>query len=491
MIIHGTLLGKGPAMYQYSDWRNIYRWRLGWVDAFVVAWATSGAYVIRFQLDVVEASNQDSMTYAFLTAILVVAWWLFLGIWGSRDSKILGAGSEEYKRIFAASLWLFGIVAILSYVLQFETARGFVGLALPAGIMGLIFGRWVVRQTLCSERSRGTSNSRVMVIGGPHAADHLIRSLLSQPQAGYKPVAAYLVGFPEGELKPDLGTPVVGHGKDLEQILSGIDECRADTVAISSGAQLSPEQLRRLGWQLTARGTGMILAPALTDVAGPRIHTQPMAGLPLIHVSTPKLTGGKRVAKRLFDIIVASVILLFSSPVLLIIALLVKFTSTGPIFYLQSRIGKDGQSFRMIKFRSMRTDADAELPELLKAQGTEDKPLFKIENDPRITRVGHTLRKYSLDELPQLVNVVLGTMSLVGPRPQREGEVALYDDAAHRRLFVSPGMSGLWQVSGRSNLSWEQSIRIDLYYVENWSLTQDIVILLKTFRAVFGGHGAV
>ncbi|MGG6380041.1 sugar transferase [Paenarthrobacter sp. NEAU-H11] len=478
-------------MYPTADWRTKYRQRLGWADAFVVSWATSGAYVVRFQLDSRGTAEGDSVIYAILTVVLAACWWVFLGLWGTRDPKILGAGTEEYKRLSAASLWLFGFVAITSYVLQFETARGYVGLALPVGLFGLLVARWVVRQVLCVERSRGTSNSRVMVIGGPHSSEHLVRSLLSHPEAGYQPVAAYLVGHTGASMSSDIETRVVGYSTDLKQIIDGIDECGADTVAISSGAQLSPDQLRRLGWELAARGTGMILAPALTDVAGPRIHTQPVAGLPLIHVSTPKLTGGKRIAKRLFDMSVAFLLLLVCSPVLLTIAALVKFTSPGPIFYTQRRIGKNGTPFSMIKFRSMRTNADDELQALLQAQGTADRPLFKIENDPRITAVGRVLRKYSLDELPQLFNVLAGTMSLVGPRPQREGEVALYDDAAHRRLFVSPGMSGLWQVSGRSNLSWEQSIRIDLYYVENWSLTQDIVILLKTFRAVFGGHGAV
>ncbi|WP_104173225.1 sugar transferase [Arthrobacter sp. Y81] len=478
-------------MTTYADWRTKYRVRLCWIDAFVVIWAASGAYFIRFRMDGTTASTQDSTSYAVLTVLLILAWWLFLSAWGSRDPKILGAGTEEYKSVFAASLWLFGLVAILSYAFQFETARGYVGLALPAGVLGLLIARWVVRQLLCAERSQGRSNSRVMIIGGPLSAEHLVRSFVSHPQAGYQPVAGYLVGVPDGALAEDITIPVIGHEQDLQKILNAIQKCQADTVAISSGAQLAPEQLRLLGWELAAKGIGMILAPALTDVAGPRIHTQPVAGLPLIHVSTPKLTGGKRVAKRLFDVVGAVLLIAFSSPMLIIIAVLVKATSPGPIFYAQSRIGKDGTPFHMIKFRSMKQNADAELQRLLEAQGTAGKPLFKVENDPRITAIGKILRKYSLDELPQLFNVLMGTMSLVGPRPQREGEVALYDHAAHRRLYVSPGMSGLWQVSGRSNLSWEQSIRIDLYYVENWSLTQDIVILLKTFRAVFGSHGAV
>jgi exopolysaccharide biosynthesis polyprenyl glycosylphosphotransferase len=235
----------------------------------------------------------------------------------------------------------------------------------------------------------------------------------------------------------------------------------------------------------------MILAPALTDVAGPRIHTQPVAGLPLIHVSTPKLTGGKKVAKRAFDIAVAGLLVTALLPLFGIIALLVRVTDSGPIFYRQERIGLRGTTFNMLKFRSMRVDADAELQRLLERQGSGDTPLFKVENDPRITPLGRILRKYSLDELPQLFNVLGGSMSLVGPRPQRDREVALYDDDAHRRLYVSPGMSGLWQVSGRSNLTWEESIRLDLYYVENWSLMGDVLILFKTFKAVFAGTGAV
>jgi len=285
--------------------------------------------------------------------------------------------------------------------------------------------------------------------------------------------------------------PITGGDSDFDSILSTILETEVDAVAVSAGVNLHPKDLRKLGWELAARDIGMILAPALTDIAGPRIHTQPVAGLPLIHVSTPKLTGGKKVAKRAFDIAVAGALVSCLAPIFLVLAALVRLTDPGPVFYRQERIGLRGTTFHMLKFRSMKVNADAELSALLAKQGTSDRPLFKVENDPRITSLGKTLRKYSLDELPQLLNVLGGSMSLVGPRPQREGEVALYDDAAHRRLYVSPGMSGLWQVSGRSNLSWEESIRLDLYYVENWSLMGDVVILFKTFKAVFASTGAV
>lgn len=473
-------------------WRLTYARRLVVIDAAVVLWAVAGAYVVRFGYTDDPVVDASDVSYQWLAIGLSVVWWLMLGFWGSRESRVLGSGFEEYKRVLASSAWLFGFVAIFSYALRIDTARGFVGLAFPAGTLGLLAARWVVRQHLTLDRKLGRSNSRVLIIGGPASADHLVRSLRSVPAAGYFPVAAHLPGStPTAAARSDLSVPITGFGTDFQSILAAIEDSKADAVAVSAGALLTPDDLRRIGWELASRNVGMILAPALTDVAGPRIHTQPVAGLPLIHVSTPKLTGGQKVAKRAFDVAGSGLLLLILSPLMLLVALSVKVSSPGPIFYMQERIGFRGTTFKMIKFRSMRTNADAELQSLLAAQGSDEKPLFKIENDPRITAVGKTLRKYSLDELPQLINVFMGSMSLVGPRPQRAGEVALYDDAAHRRLYVSPGMSGLWQVSGRSNLSWEESIRLDLYYVENWSLMSDIVILLRTFRAVFASTGAV
>lgn len=474
------------------DWRTRFSRRLLLLDASVIIWAVVGAYGVRFGLSEIEQGSKGDADYIWLTIVLAVAWWLMLQLWGTREPKVLGSGTEEYKRVIAASAWLFGFVAIISYALRFDTPRGYVGLAFPAGAAGLLAARWLVRQHLSIERRRGLSGSRVLIIGGPHSVEHLVRSLRSAPEAGYMPVAAHLPGaLPDSHRLAGLGVPVTGVESDFTSILNVILSADVDAVAVSAGVNMHPQDLRRLGWELAARDIGMILAPALTDIAGPRIHTQPVAGLPLIHVSTPKLAGGKKVAKRTFDILISAALIVSLSPLFIILAALVRVSSPGPILYKQERIGLRGTTFNMLKFRSMKVNADAELQELLAAQGSGDRPLFKVENDPRITPIGRILRKYSLDELPQLFNVLGGTMSLVGPRPQREGEVALYDDDAHRRLYVSPGMSGLWQVSGRSNLTWEESIRLDLYYVENWSLMADILILLKTFRAVFASTGAV
>lgn len=471
-------------------WRNKYARRLAILDGLVVSWAVLGAYFVRFGAS--STGKNEEIAYALFSLVLASAWWTVLGAWGSRAPNVLGTGADEYKRLVTASMWLFASVAIFSYALRIDTARGFVGLAFPAGIVALISGRWLVRQHLAIDRKLGRSSSRLLIMGSPQSAEHLVRSLRGAPAAGYIPVAAHLPGASKEETQSHLlSVPVTGVDTNFNAILSAILAANVDAVAISAGAMLRPADLRRLGWELAARDIGMILAPALTDIAGPRIHTQPVAGLPLIHVSTPKLTGGRKIAKRAFDIAGAGMLVLILAPVFLVVGVIVRATSPGPLFYSQERVGLGGKIFRMRKFRSMTINADDQLQALLEAQGSSDQPLFKVKNDPRITPVGRVLRKYSIDELPQLFNVLGGSMSLVGPRPQRDTEVALYDDAAHRRLYVSPGMSGLWQVSGRSNLTWEESIRLDLYYVENWSLIGDFVILCKTIKAVAASTGAV
>jgi exopolysaccharide biosynthesis polyprenyl glycosylphosphotransferase len=294
---------------------------------------------------------------------------------------------------------------------------------------------------------------------------------------------------PDHKVEPESGLDIVGHKPNTESIIAALDACGADAVAVSAGVQLHPQILRHLGWELAARNIGLIMAPALTDIAGPRIHTQQVAGLPLIHVTTPTLEAGQRVAKRLFDIVAAGLLLLIASPVMMLVAGLIKLDSRGPVLFRQVRVGIEGNTFFMLKFRSMVVDAEARLEDL--ASGNEGSgPLFKLRSDPRVTRIGRFLRRFSIDELPQLLNVIGGSMSLVGPRPPLPREVDAYENDVRRRLLVKPGLTGLWQVSGRSNLSWQDSVRLDLYYVENWSLAGDFVIILRTVRAVFISAGA-
>lgn len=473
-----------------ADWRRRSSRLLGVVDAFVVTWAVAGAFIIRFGLDPDFLVAGQEFTYAWLSLALATAWWFMLGAWNSRQSRILGAGPDEYKRVAAASLWLFGIIAIVSYVLRFDTARGYVGVALPVGLLGLLMGRWLVRQHLNINRQQGNSMSRLLLLGGPSAVAHLAASLLRAKHAGYLPIAAYVPGTHEHlDREPESGLPVLGHKPDAKAIMEAIEKCGADAVAVSAGVQLHPQTLRHLGWELASRNVGLIMAPALTDIAGPRIHTQQVAGLPLIHVTTPTLEGGQRVAKRLFDVAVSGLLVLAAAPLMLLIAVLIKLDSRGPILFRQDRVGIEGKRFGMLKFRSMVVDAEERLADLTQ-QNEGHGVLFKMKNDPRVTRIGRFIRKYSLDELPQLFNILGGSMSLVGPRPPLPREVEAYEQDVRRRLLVKPGLTGLWQVSGRSNLSWQDSVRLDLYYVENWSLAGDLIIILRTVRAVFHGTGA-
>ena len=452
-------------------------------DLLCIVWATVGAQIARFGLtdQSLNIGGDQQAPYSLVSIAIILAWWAMLTAWGSRDEQVLGYGVEEYKRVVTGTLWLFGGIAVFSYVLQLETARGYVAIALPLGIISLLIARWTLRARLVAARRRGHRVQRLLLIGSTNSTAHLQRQLSQHLEAGYSPVAA---------LTPDSDGPRTwSFPHKVDAVLTAIDECGASAVAITTGAPFDTATLRQLGWQLAAKNIGMIMAPALTDVTGPRIRTRPVAGLPLIHVTTPKLEGPQRVMKRTFDIVASVLILSLSALPMLIVALLVRLTSPGPALFRQTRVGRGGRPFEMLKFRSMIIDAEEKL-EVLRKLNEGSGLLFKMKEDPRVTRVGRAIRRYSVDELPQLINVLIGEMSLVGPRPPLPSEVAAYDDFAHRRLLVKPGLTGLWQISGRSNLSWEDSIRLDLYYVENWSFTQDLMIIFKTIGAVLGKSGA-
>jgi exopolysaccharide biosynthesis polyprenyl glycosylphosphotransferase len=473
------------------EWRTEIPRALGAIDGVSIIIAMMTAQLSRFGTSTDPSlGGTVSTSYWLVTAFLGIGWWLILHVWGSRDIKVLGAGSEEYKRVAVASLYLFGSVAIVSYALEIPTARGYIGVALPMGVILLLVSRWICRRVLVRHRHNGRFIRRLMLLGSPAAVQHLHRSLASEPGAGYLPIAAILPGHhlnsPSGT---ELDLPIASVGKELHEIIAAIEAYGADAIALSAGTVLKPRIIRQLGWELQERRISMILAPALTDIAGPRIHTQPVAGLPLIHVSTPELEGTQAFVKRAFDCIGAVFGLIVLSPIFLVIALLIRKDSPGPVFFQQERIGRKGIPFKMHKFRSMVVDAEDRLADL-QAANEGNGVLFKMKTDPRITKIGAFIRRYSIDELPQLWNVLTGTMSMVGPRPPLQSEVETYEEYVLRRLKVKPGVTGLWQVSGRSDLSWDDSVRLDLYYVENWSLTQDLIILFRTAKAVFGKDGA-
>lgn len=466
-------------------WSVRFARRLAVTDVLAVIWAAFGVHVVRFGDLASRLSREPARTgYIALTVGLSALWLLSLELSGSRNSRLVGQGPMEYKRVVEATLSLFGLVAICSYVFALDLPRAYVLIMMPAGLLAILAGRFAWRRWLHRLRSVGAMMTRVLAVGDVGAVNDLVQNLSRSPVCGYRVVGACV---PTSNLKP-LDVPVVG---DLSDVASAALQIGADAIAVTSSSAFGSSEVRQLGWEIEDSGTGLMLAPALTNIAGPRIHTQPVAGLPLIHVDRPTYHDANRLLKRAFDEIGAIILLMALSPVLVSVAIAVKLTSPGPVFFRQRRAGLKGRTFSMIKFRSMVADAEARLGEL-KDLGRDagNDIMFKVKADPRVTRVGRFIRRYSIDELPQLFNVLTGSMSLVGPRPPLMSEVELYGPAARRRLLVKPGMTGLWQVSGRSDLTWDDTVRLDVYYVENWSLTADLVILWKTVKAVFSSTGA-
>ncbi|WP_240757510.1 sugar transferase [Nakamurella flava] len=441
-----------------------------------------------------ETLVATGLPYAATTVVLAVVWLLALNVFGSRDPRFCGYGAAEYKRIINATFAVFGFAAIMSYLFKLELSRGYLLVMLPVGLAALLVSRYVWRRWLHRVRDAGEYQSKVLAVGNLATVTELVQELKRTPRAGYQVIGVCLhqsrraVDADGGPVLAVDGVPVVG---DFDDIVDVVRSTGADSVAVTSSAAFGPTSVRKLSWALEDTDAELILAPALTNIAGPRIHTQPVDGLPLIHVDRPTYHGANRLLKKAFDVVGASLLITLFSPILIGVAVAIKLTSRGPVFFRQERVGINGEIFRMIKFRSMVTDAESQLQALrVEQQDAGNNVLFKMKNDPRVTSVGRIIRRYSIDELPQLFNVVKGDMSLVGPRPPLKAEVDLYEDEARLRLLVKPGMTGLWQVSGRSNLSWDDSVRLDVFYVENWSITGDLVIMFKTVKAVMTGSGA-
>nr|WP_243695432.1 sugar transferase [Agromyces protaetiae] len=344
------------------------------------------------------------------------------------------------------------------------------------------------RQWLNVMRRGGGYSSRVLLVGSVDSATSVARQLARVPEAGYRVVGACVHGAGVIDRLPGSNVPVYD---GVEHALQTMRDLGADTVVVTSSDELGPERVKSLSWGLIPGAEHLVVAPSLIDIGGPRIHTRPVAGLPLIHVETPRFEGRKLVAKRIFDLVGSAALIVVLSPVLAGLAVMVRMSGDGPVLFRQERVGINGEPFAMLKFRSMVVDAEARLAALAaERRDAGNTVMFKMKDDPRVTPIGRLMRRFSLDELPQLFNVLRGDMSLVGPRPPLVRELSAYDTHVHRRFLVKPGITGLWQVSGRSDLSWEDTVRLDLYYVENWSITGDLVILWRTARAVFGSQGA-
>jgi exopolysaccharide biosynthesis polyprenyl glycosylphosphotransferase len=462
-----------------ANWERHFVLSLLALDIVVVGGAVGGGTHLRFH----EVAN-PLQTNTAMSLLLGPIWVALLAISGAYERERINLANGQFKAIFEASVRMAAIVAFLVYLTNTEVSRGFYLFALPGGFFLLVLGRVGARALLHRARKRGNCLHRVLAVGQVSDIEHLVQQLEHRDHHGLHVVGACAIAGDRTEIAP--GVPIVGVPSDARRAAA---EVRADTVAVTSSGVLGREGLRRLAWQLEGSDTGLLLTPELTDVAGPRVNVRPVGDLSLLQVSEPKFSGASRFLKSAFDRSVAALALLALSPVLLCIAVLIKLDSRGTVFFRQTRSGLSGKPFSIYKFRSMVPAAEDLLIDLTD-QNEGKGTLFKIHRDPRVTRVGRVMRRLSLDELPQLWNVVRGHMSLVGPRPPLPSEVERYADDTRRRLLVKPGLTGLWQVSGRSDLSWEESVRLDLYYVENWSFVLDLMILARTVFAVAAGRGA-
>lgn len=477
-----SFVAEDLAPQSSDDWASQYTRRLIICDSMAV---TIGAAVgLALCRDVSEL-----LWYVLVSVALLPTWLAAIALAGGYETRFLGVSLEEYRRFGKAFLILLSVVAIMTTVSQIAVSRYYL-LSLAIVLISIgVTARTALRACLRVRRSEGKMMQRAVVIGRTDTAEALVQSLLDEPKQGLRPVAVCeLVGEPNDANEV---TSLNGKNSPLvaREALRMIDRLQVEVVVIAAHSDLSGSELRYLAWEVEKRDVEFIVAPGLVDVAGSRLSVRPSNGLALLHVECTSERNRHKFLKSLCDRLVAGSLIVLLAPILVATALAVKFTSPGPIIFTQMRIGRDRQPFQIFKFRTMVQNADSKITEL-SDHNDGNAVQFKMKKDPRVTVVGQFLRRYSIDELPQLFNVLYGTMSLVGPRPHSQAEVDLYDYEALRRLDVLPGMTGLWQVSGRSDLSWEDSVRLDCRYVDNCSPAMDLVTLARTAKAVFAGSGA-
>jgi exopolysaccharide biosynthesis polyprenyl glycosylphosphotransferase len=462
----------------HLDWLATYPWTAALVDGACALASAVAAAQLRFP------GQGLPLVYLALTCGLPVLWWVSVSLAGGYERRVVGLGSDEFRRILNAAVGLTAAIAIVSYWAKLDLARGYFAVALPLTTALDMVSRYALRQRLHRARRDGQCSRRVVAVGHPPAVGNLVTTLRRDRHHGLVVVAA-CVTDPAGSDEVG-GTPVAG---GLAEVTAAVRRYDADTVAVLACPEMDGVRLRELAWELERTGTDLCVAPALLDVAGPRTSIRPVAGLPLLHVDHPELVGAKQAVKAMFDRTAAALALIMLAPLFAVLAVSIRLDSAGPVLFRQVRVGKSGRLFTLCKFRTMVADAEARKA-FLADSNEADGVLFKIRRDPRVTRLGAWLRRCSLDEFPQLLNVLRGDMSLVGPRPAVPDEAVRHGSHMRRRLAVKPGITGLWQVSGRSDLPWDEAERLDIRYVENWSFAFDLQILWKTVSAVIRGTGA-
>jgi exopolysaccharide biosynthesis polyprenyl glycosylphosphotransferase len=448
------------------------------------ALAITVAIIVSIQAQVLVRPVPQHLAYKQL-ALLVVALPVFAAAAGLNRLYLARANErigEEIRNIVKAVGSSIAALVTVSFVIQYDQlSRLWVFLFGMSMTLALIIERQFARRMFARLRATGRISRRIVIVGTDSHAVGLVHTYERHPELGYK-----VVGFVgDGDLGRRGGVEVLGPVSEIDRILH---EQHA-VGAVVSLASVGQDEVNSLTRRLTENGFHVALSSSLRDIDITRLRPQDLDGRTLIYVEPVMRDGWRAAAKRTFDLVLATTILVLSAPILLAAMIAIRIDSKGPVFFKQVRVGRHGETFRLVKLRTMGVDAEerkAEFAHLNEADGA----LFKIREDPRITRVGGVLRKLSIDELPQLFNVLQGTMSMVGPRPALPDEVAKWDDEVVERLRVLPGLTGMWQVWGRSDASFETYKRLDLYYVDNWSLAHDLRICVRTVGVVVTGRGA-
>lgn len=469
-----------PTLERRHRWERRFRWCLRVSDHLLLFISVGAALLLQTLIATISPHS------VIAAGVLVALWSFFLAGMRSRENHCLGSGAIEYQRVAHATGLAFGAVSVWALFVGWEGDRVLLFASLPIGLSALLLSRWGWRRWLRLQRRDGEYCSRVLVVGERRDVVYVVNALAAE-DTGFNVVGATLIGADRRPVSAS-SQRVPLHGS-IDRVKEAAAAIYADTIVIATRPENDPDFIRELSWKLEGTAANLLLSNQVTDVVGPRVSFRPVDGLPMLQIRIPSYEGGHYLLKRGLDITVALsalVAIAFMTP---LIALAIKLDSSGSVFFSQARVGKDGKFFKMYKFRTMSQDAEQHLNELM-AQNEGSGVLFKLRSDPRITRVGRLLRSLSIDELPQFWNVLRGDMSVVGPRPPLPTEVIAYDGEVVRRLYVKPGITGPWQVGGRSDLSWEDSVRLDLSYVENWSVMNDLQIIWRTARVVAQREGA-
>jgi exopolysaccharide biosynthesis polyprenyl glycosylphosphotransferase len=467
---------------------------VGLLDFIVLTLTTLTTYVVTYQtfrfFDPIEASGtlRVEVDPQAVGLTMLGTWLIALAVFKTRDTKVIGSDFLEYRRIVNASLSVLGLLAFNSLFFKVDVSRVFVTSLIAFGLLALLIERRIARAWLKRQRLQGRFKKRIVVYGPEDLTVHSVERLSNNKDHEFEPVFT-ISGTKQLKLK------MIETGEEREFELQDLPEiCKAynvELLKVVGSSATSADMHKRLYWALDGHDISFVVSPSITGVSSSKLTTRVIAGTPLLEISSTKFSGPQYAVKTVFDFVFSLVALILVSPIMLVAAIAIKLNDGGPVFFKQTRVGVRGQDFQILKFRSMKVGAEQEFEQLAEQAGYEINAVqFKLKDDPRVTLIGKFIRKTSIDELPQFINVLRGEMSVVGPRPHVHKEVEAYDDAAVRRLLVKPGITGPWQVGGRSELSWDESVALDVGYVENWTLLGDIAIVLRTLLFVVATRGA-